>query len=83
MEGGISIFGCQFSCTFDIDKVQDILQTNLHDYFNYHFSDKYYHLKELEMFIYEFYVNDELIHMMIGYEIAIFLQFQGARDVGH
>ena len=58
------------SRTFDIDQVQCILQRNLHYYLYCHFSDQYYHLKELEMFIYDFYVNDELVHLLIGYEIA-------------
>ena len=33
------------------------------------------------MDIYMFHVNDELLHMLIGYEIGGFLYCQGARDV--
>ena len=34
--------------------------------FKHHFSDIENRLKALDMFIYEFYVNDELTHMLIN-----------------
>ena len=33
------------------------------------------------MFIHEIYVSVELNHMLIGYEIVIFIRYQGEQDV--
>ena len=58
---------------FEIERVQYMFQRYLHDYIKCCFSDMDWHLKELSMFIHEFYVSGELTGMFIGYEIVKFL----------